>query len=161
MRRTAIPVAFENSRSLGKYIALYGNDYAEIPGGDFISRSQEYGRLTRDNTARTSKSFIRRTHGDLEVLFYNTREGVSDLAELARVKFGADLVVAWYQQSVKNDGEVTSFSLRSNDNFDCGKFAQNFPGGGGHIHAAGFQIPGLHSGIDFILQMLNNFGKVR
>ena len=152
------PVVFENSRSLGKYIALYGNDYIEIPGGDFISRSQEYGRLTRDTTARTSKSFIRRTHGDLEVLFYNTREGISDLAELARVTFGADLVVAWYQQSVKNDGEVTSFSLRSNDSFDCGKFAKTFDGGGGHVHAAGFQIPGLHSGIDYILQMLNHLG---
>ena len=148
------PEAFENARSLGKYIGLYGNDYAEIPGGEFINRSQEYGRLTRDNTARTAKSFIRRTHCDLEVLFYNTREGISDLAEVAREKYGADLVVSWYQQCVKNDGEVTSFSLRSNDNFDCGKFAKLFEGGGGHKRAAGFQVPGLVDGIDFIFKAL-------
>ena len=148
------PEAFENARSLGKYIGLYGNDYTEIPGMEFISRSQEYGRLTRDNTARTAKTHIMRQYKGLNIAFFNTREGISDLAEVAREKFNADLVVSWYQQSVKNDGEVTSFSLRSNDNFDCGAFAKNFKGGGGHIHAAGFQIPGLLSGIDWFLASL-------
>jgi phosphoesterase RecJ-like protein len=59
-------------------------------------------------------------------------EGMSDLALTA-----ADVEVGMF---IKYNDSSTHFSLRSKGAVDVGKVAQEIPGGGGHICAAGCTI---------------------
>lgn len=44
--------------------------------------------------------------------------------------------IVWYE-----DGTIRKYSLRSEGTMDVSKLAKQFPGGGGHKHAAGFSTP--------------------
>lgn len=60
------------------------------------------------------------------------------------VKKGYDIGLAWFE---RGDG-LTQFSLRSEGDLDVSKIAKSF-GGGGHVHAAGFQIS-VQAGRDLV-----------
>ena len=159
---TSNPGKFELARYVGQYLALYGNDFSGIPGGRFIDSATEYGKLRAQQVKRASKRFMARTSGGLNVAFFNTPDGISDIAEIVRNENNMDLIVSWYSHCIKVDDvptEITSFSLRSNDKFDCGKFAKFISlNGGGHKKAAGFQTRGVINGMDYVLEALKWFG---
>ncbi|VVB50899.1 DHHA1 domain protein [uncultured archaeon] len=78
--------------------------------------------------------------------------GVSDALH-AVVKAGFDIGMAWFE---RGDG-VVQFSLRSEGDTDVSEIAKS-QGGGGHKHAAGYQLPltAARAHIDWILGRTNH-----
>jgi oligoribonuclease NrnB/cAMP/cGMP phosphodiesterase (DHH superfamily) len=163
---------FEKARFLGQYIAMYGNDYDKgIPGQNFIEQAYEYGRLRKRSFERTVKKVIIQQFSMsvpervMKIAFMNTHDGISDVSEILRIEQNIDLIVGWIIQKILIDGvptDVISYSLRSNDKFDCSKFAKycNIRGGG-HPKAAGFIInlseTNRLNGMDYFMQLLATY----
>jgi nanoRNase/pAp phosphatase (c-di-AMP/oligoRNAs hydrolase) len=101
----------------------------------------------------------------MKIAFMNTHDGISDVSEILRIEQNIDLIVGWIIQKILIDGvptDVISYSLRSNDKFDCSKFAKycNIRGGG-HPKAAGFIInlseTNRLNGMDYFMQLLATY----
>lgn len=163
---------FERARFFGQYIGLYGNEYDKgIPSQNFIEQTIEYGNIRKRQFDRQVKKVIIKQspmivpEKVLKIAFMNTHDGMSDVSELLRTDQNVDLIVGWIIQRILIDGvptDVISYSTRSNDKFDCSKFAKycNIRGGG-HPKAAGFTIKlsdtNRLNGIEYFMKLLSAY----
>lgn len=157
---------FEKARYLGQHVALIGNDYESgIPTPEFIQHAIQFGELKSKEVKRLADHVMFRDICGIRVGFTNQTKDISDLSEILRSHYGANLVVGWQQQRKKMDNlpmEVTTFSFRSDECIDVGAFAKFLSSrGGGHARAAGAMIPSLQSGITFISDKLQEYYLTR
>jgi oligoribonuclease NrnB/cAMP/cGMP phosphodiesterase (DHH superfamily) len=155
---------FERARYVGQYVAMHGNEYADLPGQIFLNAADEYGKLRKKQIERHAERVIFRPYKKLKIAFMNSHDGMSDVSEILRNTENVDIIVGWVIQKIKVDGvlkEVTSFSLRSNNSFDCSKFAKYCNSrGGGHPKAAGFMIENTIVGSHYFISKLCDYDDI-
>jgi nanoRNase/pAp phosphatase (c-di-AMP/oligoRNAs hydrolase) len=105
--------------------------------------------------ARKAENIPLHAIGNLNVAILNDNH-ISDIAEILRNKEEnhADLIVGFFYVPDGDTFKVV-YSLRSNDVFDCSKYAKS-NGGGGHVKAAGFTVNRIGSEFNPINYLTDN-----
>ena len=129
---------FNKARAMSSLIATVGNEL-NIPEchQGLIQMAIAYDKNKRQLDERKAANVKVNDLSGLNVAILNDSH-VSDISEILRNREEnpADLIVGFFYVPEGDNFKVV-YSLRSNDNFDCSKFAKS-NGGGGHVKAAGF-----------------------
>jgi hypothetical protein len=114
---------------------------AALAGAGILTHIEHY---VKEAAAEARRGFLKTSDGVfltaevVNCLYLNCSEVGNVLAQRA------DVGITWFERA---DGK-TQFSLRSTGDIDVSRIAKTY-GGGGHLHAAGFQMT-LGQGREFI-----------
>jgi len=130
--------AFWFARMVSGYVSFFSNDFNLNLGTlqDMTDTIELFGKVRQKEQDALAKSAIRLEAEGYKIAFINNIN-MSNAAEILRNE-GIDVIVGYLTKFEPNENRnIVIYSLRSNDRFDCAKFAKD-NGGGGHKAAAGF-----------------------
>lgn len=144
------PIKFDTGRALAILIGMIGNDYWDIPDSYFINTAKEMYKASEKRMIRHAEKVEIVDHCGVKIGFMNTNEDTSNMAEYLRNSIGLNLLVGYMHTIDKDTKELlTTFSMRSDDNFSCKDISLR-NGGGGHDKASGMIIPRVLDVVSFI-----------